>query len=286
MTDKRPAGTKRKRRGGGVVFTLIILILAAGAVFYFGLVSFQLEEGEYAVLFTKTHGYEPEPLESGAFTWRWQALLPTNMTLHTFSLETRTVPIRRSGNLMSAELYGSLIPEEPDFSWNIDLDIVYRLLPEALPELVADGLLADGLEDWYTRFESRIVAETDEIMQQIVSVDDPEDLMNPVALGEHVREILAESREESEIISVGIRRVSIPDMALYAQARVLYFQLMEAREQAIAVAETEAIAKADEAESRLRVLENYGRILTEYPVLIDFFSLEGNPGAPLLPQEE
>ena len=123
-------------------------------------------------------------------------------------------------------------------------------------------------------------------MERIVSVDDPEDLMNPVALGEHVREILAESREESEIISVGIRRVSVPDMALYAQARELYFQLMEAREQAIAAAEAEAIAKADEAESRLRILENYGRILTEYPVLIDFFSLEGNPGAPLLPQEE
>lgn len=285
MSDKAtpPAKTKKKRRGGGIVFSLIILILAAGAVFYFGLVSFQLEEGDYAVMFTKTHGYETDPLVPGVFNWRWQALIPTNMTLHTFSLETRTVPIRRSGNLMSSELYGSLIPESPDFSWNIDLDVVYRILPQALPKLVSDGLLSGGIEEWYAHYESRIVAETDEIMEKSVVGDAAENLMNPIALGNLIRDTLAASREEVEIISVGINAVSVPDMALYARARELYFQLMDARETAIAAAESQSIEREDAADSRMRILENYGRILTEYPVLIDFFSLEGNPGAPLLP---
>jgi hypothetical protein len=72
------------------LITLIILVVLAGAAFYFGWLQILLPAENYAVIFTKTGGYDETVVRPGEFSWRWQRLIPTNMTVYTFDLHPRS----------------------------------------------------------------------------------------------------------------------------------------------------------------------------------------------------
>ena len=106
-TETNPA-KRKKHRGLRFFLTLLILLGACGTAFWFGLLSIDLEEGEYGVVYTKLKGYEDQAIKSGDFIWRWEALIPTNLTLHTFTLEPRVVALKSSGTLPSGDYYKAL----------------------------------------------------------------------------------------------------------------------------------------------------------------------------------
>ncbi len=277
---------RKKHKGVKFFISLIILLAAAGAVFWFGWIQFSLGEGDYAVIYTKSNGYESEVLKNGEFAWRWQALLPTNLTLHIFNLKTRTLTVKRGGELPSGNFYAAMTGEDINFEWDIEIKIVYGLNPEALPSMVALGLIAEEIESYYSDFESRI---NSELIRQISAEieTDPEETIGAriIRLENNLKEHIGVLDDHMIVIDVTVKDWSYPDLALYSEARRLVLDLMKKRQAVISEVENTAVRRQDVQKARLDLLEEYGRILDEYPVLLDLFALEGNPGVSLLPPE-
>lgn len=274
----------KKRKGSGFLASLIILIIAGGVVFWFGWVQFKLGEGDYGVVYTKTGGYETEVLTNGEFEWRWQGLLPTNLTVHVFQLETRTIDIERNGVLPSGELYAAMAGDGVDFNWDISGKIVYRMNPDSLPALVADGLSSADLDTFYGDFESKMNSEVVRLIADEIDKD------VDVPMGERLKQFEQDIKEKAasiddqiEIVEASILDWTYPDLALYKESRRLYLDFMSQRQAVLAEVGDSAARREDIQGNRLDLLEEYGRVLNEYPVLLDLFALDGNPGTNLLP---
>ena len=283
-TTSVPATPRKKRRGLRFFLSLLIILGAAGAVFWFGWVQFRIGEGQVGVIYTKSHGYEDRPLVNGEFEWRWQALLPTNMTIHIFDLETRSIIMNREGTLPSGDLYAAMAGDGVDFDWDVEIRLSYRVRPDALPSLVAEGAVASGIESLYTGYESRIEGELSRILSE-TGFSDPEKTPEQLIVGiESELERRGSALDDRfEILDVALMDWVLPDMELYAESRRLYLEYMGLRQAVLTEVEDNAVRREDVQGARLDLLERYGRILSDYPVLLDLFALEGSPGASLLP---
>ena len=278
--------TRKKRRGLKAFLSLVIILAAAGAVFWFGWVQFRIGEGQVGIIYTKSHGYEEKALMNGEFAWRWQALLPTNMTLHLFDLETRSIEFEKKGSLPSAEIYSAMAGGNVDFGWSVKTRFSYRIEPDVLASLVADGLVSGDLDHFYTDYESRLSGELSRIFSsspEFGSGADAEQMM--ADLEGRLRRGATEIDPRITVLETSVLDWSLPDMALYAESRRLYLEYMALRQAVLTEVEDGAVRREDLQGARLDLLERYGEILDSYPILLDLFALEGNPGAALLPPE-
>ncbi len=279
--------TRKNHKAVNFFLSLIIILAAAGAVFWFGWVQFSLGEGDYAVIYTKTNGYESKPLKNGEFAWRWQALLPTNLSLHIFNLETRTYTLDKSGKLPSGDFYASMTGEDINFDWNIKMKILYHLNPDTLSSLVSDGLLSAGLDSYYSDFEARLNSELINLVSTEVETNPDKTIGDRIdRLEDAIKTRSGKLDKNIIVVDAAINNWTYPDPVLYAEARRLVIDLMNKRQSVLSEVEDGAVRREDARGARLSLLEEYGRILQEYPILLDLFSLEGHPGASLLPPEE
>lgn len=283
-TPKKTPKPRKKRKGSGFLASFIIIVIAAGVGFWFGWVQFELDEGDYGVVYTKTNGYETEVLTNGEFEWRWQGLLPTNLTLNVFQLETRTVDIKRNGMLPSGDLYAAVAGDGVNFNWDIDGKIVYRMNPDSLPAMVADGMASSELDIFYSDFESKLNSE----LVRLIADEIDKDVDVPV--GDRLNQFEDDMKTKAaaidnriEIVEASILEWTYPDMALYTESRRLYLDFMSKRQAVLTEVGDTAARREDIQGNRLDLLEEYGRVLNEYPVLLDLFALDGHPGTNLLP---
>lgn len=262
------------------IVILVLLILVAGTAFYFGWVQFQLPPGTVGVIFTKTSGWDSDVVEAGQFAWRWEALLPTNLTLYVVDADPVTVGVLRTGSLPSGSLYGGFLEGSPTFEYEVRFDVTYRVAPGELPRLIEEGVIEGSeISVWYDRMnesiESRALDLVSEAMESASEASSGERISR---FAESMERRLSAALPEVEVVSVSPRRISVPDMDLYREARNLYFAAMEARRDAIqeAMAATSTTEVLEEA--RLGTLRRYGEVLSEYPVLLDYFRLGGGEG--------
>lgn len=262
------------------IVILIVLILAGGTAFYFGWVQFRLPPGTVGVVFTKTSGWDSEVIDAGEFSWRWEALLPTNLTLHMVDIDPVTVGVSSTGNLPSGPLYGGFLEGSPTFEYEVRFDVTYRINPEELPRLLEEGVVeGSDVAAWYDSMNDSIEAEALELVSEAM------ESVSETSAGERVS-LFAESMEErlvgavpdAEIVSVLPRRISLPDIGLYREARELYLGAMEVRGEAIEEAMASASTEEVFEEARLATLRRYGEVLSEYPVLLEYFSLGAEEG--------
>ena len=123
----------------------IILVLLVAA-FLAGWLQLALPADTFGVVYTRGRGFDPAVVKPGGFTWRWQRLLPKTLVLHRFTLAPRLAELPVSGILASGAVYAALVPEKPDFSYELHVTVRYRVRPEALPRLAEqDGLRPEGL---------------------------------------------------------------------------------------------------------------------------------------------
>jgi hypothetical protein len=256
---------------------LVILVLLAGAVFYFGWVQIHLPAEHYAVVFTKTGGYDQEVVRPGEFSWRWERLIPTNMKLYMFDLHPQSRKISFQGSLPSAELYSSTLPENPDFSYRGEIDVTFTIAPESLPALVAEQkLLPEQLEEFYSAKAESLSNTVLETLKELQT--DPEDSQ---ALNRRVKQEIAAAVPEIQISSLNVQVRHIPDRELYQLARTSYQELVQTRDRSRA----EAVARLAEEQVRaenaralerdnLEALREYGELLNEYPILLKAMAVQ------------
>ena len=77
----------------------------------------------------------------------------------------------------------------------------------------------------------------------------------------------------------------LPDLELYQRARRAYLALLEARYEArrtaarnLAEERERGVAAAEARREALQVLREYGQVLKEYPILIQFLALQSDDG--------
>lgn len=264
-----------------LLVSLVILIILGGVVFYFGWIQFRLPPATYAVLFSKTSGYESDVIRPGTFVWRWQALLPTNVTLLLFPVTRQQSDLTLSGSLPSASLYSEYIAGHPDFSYRLSFTVIYSLRPQALPHLVVhDHLKPSGLDAWY----KGIASDCQSIASQFLSFDsNEEDLASPQRLQSALAAKLEKAFPSIQFIDVSISTMDLPDLALYAQAKQQYLAVIRAEQ---SVRESAAIKKTTlnaEAAQKIELLKQYGALFNEYPILLKYLDLDPSKRQNVIP---
>lgn len=258
-------------------FLLILIILGGiGTGFYFGWIQMRLGENDYGVVFTKVKGYDQEVLEPGKFIWRWEALLPTNFTLHIFHLEPRSSRVSLKGVLPSGELYGQFFDGTPDFSYDITLSLNYMLKPEALPGLVKEAYVTpEELDTWYRGKEDAALVEAANLLRKRMEEPGFYGTAGLPAEGfeKDLTERLNEAFPELLFSQALVVNLVLPDAELYRRAREAYFSLMETRELLSARALEEATSQTMSQSVNLELLEKYGELFTTYPILLDYLNL-------------
>jgi hypothetical protein len=252
-----------------VFLIILILLAAAGAVFWIGWLQLSIPAGTYAVIHTKTGGFEPQVVPSGVFVWRWERLLPTDLTLYTFSIHPVTVEVPPvKGELPSGEIYSSAMEGKPDFSYEIAFTLTVSVNPQSLPRLAAEqGLTPQGLDPW---LRQQANAAVEAIASSL--------LADPLSYFEaggarKLAEAAAQKGGLEDIVidSLVPRTVRLPDRQLYEAARRKYLAMAATRE----AKDVEALRQ--EA-GNLRMLQDYGELLNRYPVLLQYLYLQSIRG--------
>lgn len=265
---------------GKFIATVVILIIAAGVVFFFGWVQYELPPNSYGVIFTKSHGWEPTVIRPGTFVWRWQRLLPTNLTLYAFPANPASKRISVTGTLPSAESYAQQLTPEPDFSYRIELALTLRIRPDKLVELAREqSLLPADMDEWYEGIADAVEAAAPRLVMNAVSDAVDEGSALPTAtLEDQLRPALADRFPAVDFDSLTVRELRVPDMDLYAAAKENYLASVSAQGAAAAAAAAAESERTAQMESRLQLLRNYGDVLDSYPVLLDYFRLQAETG--------
>ncbi len=261
---------------------VILLLLIAG--FFVGWTQLSLVPDTYGVVFTRAHGFEKEIVRPQGISWRWERLIPGALTLYRYSLLSQKADLSIKGCLPSGEVYGGIAPEKPDFSFEIRLSVLFRLNPEALPQLAdSSHLRPDGLGDFY---KTLIDAMQGKAMALSLSADGESTRgREPAEIADFIGAELPRFFPSVEFITVAPAAVRVPDFTLYSKLRDTYLGMSAVREEAlkasaarIADQEAEQNAAVRKQERTIAVLEKYGELLDKHPALIKFLFIAAAKG--------
>ncbi len=267
------------------MISLILLLIAGGTVFYFGYVPFRIGKGNYGVVYTKTNGWNHPVIIPGEFHWYWQGIFPTNLKYFQISLSRRETAVNLQGTLPSGETYSEYSETAEDFSYNLKALISYTLDPHLLPGLLAKhgvetsvDFNADALSlsELYQRLDSEILSTADDALQAILKKGS-----TYLSGGEYRQELekslLAEVPELGDL-EVVVKAFSFPDIELYNSVRSNYIDYLNRNnELTLDAMQTASTVKAKEL-SRIEVLKEYGALLEQYPVLMDYYNKDSSTG--------
>jgi len=260
--------------------TLLILIIIGGVGFFFGWVQFQVPPGQYGVINSKTHGFDPEPVRSGEFRWIWYKLIPTNVKIAIYNLEYSKFPITFNSTLPSGNTYASFAGlSNADFSWNLRGEIAFNINPNYLTNLaVLHNLTSQEDLDFYLE---RIAKDIEIIilrtLSSISSGDDSDSKRIENILAGNIdvqmeREIKNSFPEICDFTLI-ISSVKFPDFILYSQLRLMYEEFLTRQRDYVTSAFGRRAENHIEAQLRFDELERYGELLTKYPVLLEYMQL-------------
>lgn len=258
------------------LISLIILILAAGTVFVFGWVQIFVPIGKYGVLASKTSGIDPVPVTNGVFSWKWERLIPTNTELYIFTIEPQRFTTTISGELPFAAEYNNAFSTNYDFSYDYTVTLSLSVREDYLPQLVkdfsvkTDANLSELLSQQVQNISCDIVQflitsnKTEDISIQ-TSLDIPEITDGIDAYGKYPFVLFN---------SVEVKRTKSPDLILYKSVKNSYSEYRAQTQEQI----LDTVVKENQTSSEDYFLferyRNLGKLLSEYPVLIDYLAVQ------------
>ena len=260
-----------------LIIIAVILIALAGTAFYFGWIQIRLPENTYAVIFTKTGGWDEEVVEPGKFVWRWERLIPTNCKIHTFTLEPYTAKVSASGELPSGKIYAGMLDPVPDFSFSLEMTVSFGIDPDSLPDLVSTAVLTeDTFETWHIETSAAISAKASAFIRERSM--DVRAAASLTSMGEAVISDLTRYLENAfpyvDFKAIAVPDIDIPDFDLYLAAKELFLDFSRSRKESYEQALSKITWTESRAEQYFQVLERYGEILSQYPSLLDLLSLK------------
>ncbi|MBN2737303.1 MAG: hypothetical protein JXR70_10005 [Spirochaetales bacterium] len=261
-----------------IFISFLIILILGGVVFYLGWINNQIPLGYIAVIHTSTSGFVEHPVKSDEFTWMWENILPTNMTIYKFSLTSYQSKIDSpvKGYLYpSGESYAQAIGLSEDFYFEMELSLVFKIRENNLVSLVInENLTPDTLNTYYQK-----KAEDMALAISKLALSDP--LL--FSGGDYEEKIKEQLSKDNNFVSLEILQVipsnikKIPDYDNYLYAKKSFFALkeeeMKTKLQLIQLErqrDEEALKKEIQI---IQQIEDYGSLLENYPILIEFLQL-------------
>jgi hypothetical protein len=225
---------------------------------------------------SKTHGIDGRLIREGEFRWVWYKLIPTNVTIQTFSLDSISRSLETRGVLPSGDTYVSLAGLEGDFSYELSALFSFSLKPDSLISLMAEQnitnqadldafeeIFADSLEAFIIR-QLQNYAEEEKNAGEIFSSGRLSQLEDDVG----------KAFPTIDGFSCTIQMAHFPDFALYDSVRSLYEDYLARQREYLHTDLTQAAEIRLRSQLRFDELAKYGELLTKYPVLLQYLAIE------------
>jgi hypothetical protein len=249
--------------------TLLFLVILAGLGLFFGWAQQGVPPDAYGLIRSKTHGLDTRLVKPGEFRWVWYKLIPTNTTTVVFRLNPVSHEFSARGTLPSGRIYAAFAGLEDDFSWEFRAAFSFNLRPEALVPLVTDQNIGDQEE--LTRYERELSADIEAfILRRMGAL---EGLLQDGENPELEREVQGQF-PLIENFSLRVKSAQFPDFEQYRQAQGLYNAYIALQRDMMSGELREKAKNRIEAYHRFDELEQYGALLTKYPILLDYLALE------------
>lgn len=262
--------------------TFFILIALSGFVFYTGWIQIRIPEGHYALIHSKTGGYDRTLLTAGQFTWRWENLFPTNMTIHLIQLSQQKERVSLKAQLPSGELYGEYIGHPGAFMYSVETVYRFSLKESAFHRLLDSGTYnADSLDRLYEEYRTLsngLIAAYFREMETMPAGD-----LNTMEAD--LKQLIAEGDESFTIHDFSINSFSYPDRELYMKSRSLFMEELAILRDLETKAELKSIEIENTTVRKMDLLRQYGEVFSEYPVLLEYYGLERDKLDPSLLKE-
>jgi hypothetical protein len=250
---------------------LFVLIVLAALGFFFGWAQTGVPPDAYGIIRSKTHGIDTRLIKPGEFRWVWYKLIPTNTQTAVFRLNPVNHEFSAKSTLPSGETYSAFAGIGGGFSWEINAVFSFCLRPEALVPLLVDHNI--GTQEELIRYENDMAGQ--------IEVFIPRHLDLIAALLEDGESSPLEDEIQKQFpfitdFSIQVKSAAIPDFARYRQAKELYEDFIAIQKEYLSGNLQDKAKNRIESYRRFDDLEQYGVLLTKYPILLEYLKLEGN----------
>jgi hypothetical protein len=262
------------------LFVLFLLLVLGGTGFFLGWAQLTVPPGSYGVMRSKTHGLESKVIQDGEFRWIWYKMLPTNAKVSVYTIKPVKRTIKTSGVLSSGDVYAALAGVNADFSWEISGELSFSLKPEKLPEFTEKESVNND-ED-LRKAEENLAAKVESlVLQRLKNYADNAngeeiDAIAFTASNPQMNSEIQSLIPEIENLNCTIQFVRIPDYALYQSLFSLYKEYLARQNAILSVDVSKEAERRLNSRTRMEELAQYGELLTKYPILIQYLSIEKN----------
>jgi hypothetical protein len=256
--------------------TLFILIILAALGLFFGWAQRGVPPDAYGIVRSKTHGLDTRLVKAGEFRWLWYKLIPTNAETGIFRLNPVNYDFSAYNTLPSGKVYADFAGIGESFSWEIRATFSFSLRPESLIPLIAQNNIS-AQED-LDRYENNLAEQIDAYILRRINTDDTfyrqiEELLKNGEDTELEQEIERQFLDIARF-SFRVKSAQFPDFDLYQQVKKLYEGYIAIQKEIITDELRDKAKNRLEMYHRFEELEQYGALITKFPLLLDFMAQE------------
>jgi hypothetical protein len=256
--------------------TFFVLVILAALGLFFGWAQRGVPPDAYGIIRSKTHGLDANLVKPGEFRWVWYKLIPTNVTTAIFRLNPVNHEFSAYNTLPSGNVYAAFVGINEGFSWEIRAAFSFSLQSEALIPLVTVNNI--GTQEELVRYQNDIAGQIEAFILRRINTDDE--------FSHQIEALLKEGESpelEQEIqahfpfittFSFQVKSAQFPDFALYRQTKELYENYITFQKDYLSGGLQEKAYSRIESHRRFDELEQYGALLTKYPILLEYLTLE------------
>jgi len=257
-------------------FTLFLLIVIGIVVFLFGWAQYTVPQGSYGVISSKTHGIDPEPVKSGEFRWIWYKLIPSNVVIYVFKLEPVKFDIDFNSTLPSGSTYAAFAGLGVNFSWDFKATVTFNLNPDTLVSIVSAHNITNQSEmDLFLLDTSKAVENY--ILRTFSDTETDINRLENILSGKGDKELegeIAALYPEINDFSLTVQSAHFPDFILYREVRLLYEDYLKKQRELATAGFGKRAENQIASQMHFEELERYGELLTKFPILLEYLSLE------------
>ena len=255
--------------------TLIVLIILAGLALFFGWAQLGIPPDSCGVIRSKSHGLYPQVVKPGEFKWIWYKLIPTNVKTTTFRLVPVKLDFTAGNTLPSGGVYSVFAGIENDFSWAISASISFSLKPESLVRLVSESNI--DTQDELVSYQNDIAIQIKNHVTRRMESDEFARRLETLVITGDSPELIADIQGQFPLItniSFRVNSVKFPNYALYQEAKSLFEDYNALQREYMAEYTRDKAKNRSEIYGRFAELEQYGVLLSKYPILLEYLALE------------
>lgn len=257
-------------------YSSFFLIISGIIILFLGWIPFSYPNNYRGVLYYKDHGYEQSLIKPLNWNWSWRHLLPGNSIVYVVSNRELDTSITLYGSLPSASAYSDLTEQRENFDYEINLKAHAKIKESELVKLYEQEILTESfsLKPLEKIFKDSLEKKSNEWLSKNILLESGQTNEILTNFKNFLENSISNSLTYLEEISIEINSSKLPDLLLYQKAQKIINSLME---EIASIKRSESLKEAQKTateDNRILWLEKYGKLLKEYPQLIELFKTD------------